>query len=89
MGWGLGPAGPSFVGAGAVIAIIWLVSHHFDVRLWTELAVFYAVFTAGFSLIRRQRAMRDQARTDHQYRGNSLNRSDEFRGPARSARCST
>ncbi len=53
---------PAFVGIAVVAAIIWLISHHFDIRLWAELAICYVIFTAGFSLIRhlwtRRSAMR-------------------------------
>jgi hypothetical protein len=53
---------PAFVGVAVVAAIIWLISRHFDIRMWAELVIFYLIFSAGYSSVRRLRTRRTAVR---------------------------
>jgi ABC-type transport system involved in Fe-S cluster assembly fused permease/ATPase subunit len=60
--WAVQTIVPAFVGMAVVAAIIWLTSHHFDIRYWAELAIFCVIFTAGFPLRRHLRTRRSAMR---------------------------
>jgi hypothetical protein len=51
---------PALVVFAVVAAIVRVISHGFDLRLWLELAFFYVVFTAAVAAVRHLRA--DRAR---------------------------
>jgi hypothetical protein len=53
---------PAFVGVAVVAMIIWLISHHFNIRSWVELATFYVIFSSGGSFIRHLRTRRSPVR---------------------------
>jgi hypothetical protein len=60
--WTVLEIAPAFVGVAAVAVIIWLISHHFDIRSWVELAIFYVIFSSGASFVRHLRTRRSVVR---------------------------
>jgi FtsH-binding integral membrane protein len=57
---------PTFAGVAAMAAIIWLISRHFDLWLYAQLAIFLVIFSAAFSLRRRLRTRRSPVRESGQ-----------------------